>query len=115
MSTLNKFVGINAKSQSTKWLNEFFHGNEAKGKALFYGASGNRKTLLARLLSESYETELLSICPFDIKGEDILNDFIKSVNSKSLFSKGKIKRKPPWGAVTKHDTFLKDILLVTCI
>jgi len=90
MSTLNSFIGFNAKSQSTEWLNEFFHGNESKGKAIFYGQSGNGKTLLAQLLSESYDTELLSICPFDIKGEENLNDFIKSVNSKSLFSKGKI-------------------------
>jgi len=90
MSTLNDFVGFNAKSKSTKWLNEFFHGNGSKGKAIFYGQSGNGKTLLVRLLSKSYDTELLCICPFDIKGEDNLNNFIKSVNSKSLFSKGKM-------------------------
>jgi len=87
---LDCFIGYKSKEQSTRWLNEFFHGEAKKGKAIFYGQSGDGKTLLAQLLSKSYDVELFSICPFDIKGEDNLNDFIKSLNSKPLTKEKKI-------------------------
>lgn len=88
--TLDSFVGSNARNQAKFWLNEFFDGVASKGIVIFYGVSGNGKTILAKLLAEAYDVELFSICPFDIKGEDSLNDFIKSLNSKPLTKEKKI-------------------------
>jgi len=83
MKTINDFLGNQTQvKQLCDWLNKFYHEptSEVQGYAIVYGPSGNGKTLLGKLLANSFEVELMLFTPLDTNVDDI----IKSINMKTL-------------------------------
>jgi len=90
MKTVKDFVGNEIQVHKIcNWLNKLYHNekNDISNYAIIHGFSGNGKSFLVELLANDFNVELFKITPFELNSETNLNNFIKSINIKTLTGK----------------------------
>lgn len=88
---LKDFIGnFESVKRITAWLNDYYTGATYRHYCILYGPSGCGKTTLGEILAEEYKLDILHITPSDINNKDDMNNFIKSVNIRPLYSKHKL-------------------------